>query len=106
MAELVDALDSKSGCSNTVRVQVPPRPPRKITQAFAWVIFHNRARGVLEIVESKRGRSQVENQNLFRIFFEATPYVSIFAKRKYDVHSICQIGYRINFIYLYSLRSC
>ena len=27
MAELVDALDSKSGGSNTVRVQVPPRPP-------------------------------------------------------------------------------
>ena len=27
MAELVDALDSKSGGSNTVRVQVPLRPP-------------------------------------------------------------------------------
>ena len=30
MAELVDALDSKSCGSNTVRVQVPPRPPRGI----------------------------------------------------------------------------
>ena len=28
MAELVDALDSKSGGSNTVRVQVPLRPPK------------------------------------------------------------------------------
>ena len=30
MAELVDALDSKSGCSNTVRVQVPSRPPTDV----------------------------------------------------------------------------
>lgn len=28
MAELVDALDSKSCESNLVRVQVPPRPPK------------------------------------------------------------------------------
>ena len=30
MAESVDALDSKSGFSNEVRVQVPPRPPKNI----------------------------------------------------------------------------
>lgn len=29
MAELVDALDSKSSGSNTMRVQVPPRPPKQ-----------------------------------------------------------------------------
>ena len=39
VAELVDALDSKSGGSNVVRVQVPPRPPEKYPQAFAWGIF-------------------------------------------------------------------
>lgn len=27
MAELVDAVDSKSAGSNIVRVQIPPRPP-------------------------------------------------------------------------------
>ena len=32
MAELVDALDSKSGGSNAVRVQVPLRPPE-------WLFF-------------------------------------------------------------------
>ena len=30
MAELVDALDSKSCGSNTVRVQVPLRPPNEL----------------------------------------------------------------------------
>ena len=30
VAELVDALDSKSGDSNIVRVRFPPRPPIKI----------------------------------------------------------------------------
>ena len=30
MAELVDALDSKSCGSNTVRVQVPLRPPMEV----------------------------------------------------------------------------
>ena len=33
VAELVDALDSKSCGSNTVRVQVPPRPPENKERA-------------------------------------------------------------------------
>ena len=40
MAELVDALDSKSCGSNTVRVQVPLRPPEYLSALealFCWI---------------------------------------------------------------------
>ena len=40
MAELVDALDSKSCDSNVVRVQVPLRPPKKTPKGlFLVAIF-------------------------------------------------------------------
>lgn len=39
LAELVDALDSKSGCSNTVRVQVPRCPPILLVVLMKIAIF-------------------------------------------------------------------
>lgn len=43
---MVDALDSKSSSSNTVRVQVPPCPPKFKTQAlclgFKFVLRRDR----------------------------------------------------------------
>ena len=45
VAELVDALDSKSCGSNTVRVQVPPRPPENKKGPKALYLFSDRVRG-------------------------------------------------------------
>ena len=39
MAELVDALDSKSGGSNTVRVRFPLRPPNLSDLHKIWDSF-------------------------------------------------------------------
>ena len=36
MAELVDALDSKSGSRKRVRVQVPLRPPDAFLEELHW----------------------------------------------------------------------
>ena len=39
MAELVDALDSKSNGSDTVRVRFPLRPPRRLKRSFFYGII-------------------------------------------------------------------
>ena len=49
MAELVDALDSKSGDSNIVRVRFPPRPPIKsktVGLNFYWLAWWEGGDGV------------------------------------------------------------
>ena len=55
MAELVDALDSKSCGSNTVRVQVPLRPPLELKGAISAFF---RARSI------NNSASREENTNL------------------------------------------
>jgi hypothetical protein len=76
VAELVDALDSKSCGSNVVWVQVPPRPPRKrqslVTVFFA---FLGRATGSPILVTTEAADGVID------IIVDATPGMGKFAPR-------------------------